>query len=156
MSKFQSLSHHVASPIQVERVVQLFEWGDNIGQSLIEAGATDELLAHLVVVLPADTLEAYRFAFVGNQINTHLGREMVGEAFESVFSFGAGARECLAAFQQAIDSGQKVASFRQLDFSDKWIIEYSRVIYPVLDRNGIRCAVGYYFFHENNLDGSCI
>ncbi len=142
-----------SSAILMERVIGEFHPVGNLRQRFKEAGASDELLANLVVVMPGETLEDYRFVYVGHQIDAHLGRELTGKSFRSVLDISESFRVCLAEFMQSIDQSCKIISCRRLDFSDKWMIEYSRVIYPVINRDGMDCAVGYYVFHESDLEG---
>lgn len=137
----------------MERVIHQFHPTGNLRQRLKEAGASEELLANLVVVMPGETLEAYRFAYVGDQINAHLGRDLMGKTFDYVIEISPKFQDCLAQFKVAIESDKKMISHRRFDFSEKWVIEYSRVIYPVVDHDGVNCAVGYYVFHESDLEG---
>lgn len=142
-----------SSAILMERVISDFHPFGSLRQRLKEAGATEDLLANLVVVMPGETLEECRFAYVGHQIDAHLGRELTGEPFQFVINICESFRTCLVEFKESIDQNRKIVSHRRFDFSDKWVIEYSRVIYPVVSRDGVDCAVGYYVFHENDLEG---
>ncbi len=142
-----------SSAILMERVIGEFHPIGNLRQRLKEAGASEDLLANLVVVTPSETLEDYRFVYVGHQIDAHLGRELTGKTFRFVLDMCESFRACLIEFMQAIDQTRKIISYRRLDFSDKWMIEYSRIIYPVIKRDGVDCAVGYYVFHESDLEG---
>ncbi len=70
-----------SSAILMERVIGEFHPIGNLRQRLKEAGASEDLLANLVVVTPAETLEDYRFVYVGHQIDAHLGRELTEKPF---------------------------------------------------------------------------
>lgn len=142
-----------ASPILMETIIQRFQPVGNLRHRLIEAGATGELLESLVVVMPGAELGDYRFTFVGQEVNAHIGRDISGQTFGHVIGFAAMLQPCLDEFRQALDTNEKIISRHRYDFSEKWMIEYSRIIYPLRDRAGMSCAVAFYLFHERDLEG---
>lgn len=137
----------------MERIIGEFHPVGNLRQRLKEASASEELLANLVVVMPGETFEDYRFAYVGHQIDARFGREITGKTFSFILELSPIFRDCLMDFKESIENNRKIIAHRRFDFSDKWMIEYSRIIYPVIGHDEIDCAVGYYMFHERDLEG---
>lgn len=148
-----SVKPSVASPILMEQVAQHFRPEGSLRRRLFEAGANEDLLAHLAVAIPGKTLETFRIVYVGQAINARMGRDLTGLTFGNILEISEDFRDCLSQFQDAIGSNEKIIARHCFDFSDKWMIEYSRIIYPIIGRKGFDCALGYYTFHENNLDG---
>lgn len=136
------------SPILMERIVARFRPSDNVQRGLIEAGASEDLLASLVLVTPGENLETYRFSYVGRRIEERIGREITGHMFQRLLEYSESFRHCLQEFRQAHLQEQKIVSRHRFDFSDRWMIEYSRIIYPLVADAGNHRLVAHYVFHE--------
>lgn len=145
-------ARHV-SPLHLERKLRRFVYGENIRERLIEAGATSELLGHLIVVIPSDRLEENRFTFVGSGVIGHFGRDISADSFAEILRSSSNLRPCLEQLEKSLLDQKKVISRHRYDFSDMWAIEYSRVIDPVTAESSSACAIGHDVFHEHTLEG---
>lgn len=142
-----------ASPIPMERFVRRFQSGENVRRRLIEAGATGDLPGHPVAVFPADRLEDARFAFAGSEVAAHSGRDISAPSFAEILHPSPILRPWPEQFEKSLMAHEKVMSRHRSDFSDMWVVEYSRVIDPVTAESGSACAIGHDVFHDHTLEG---
>jgi hypothetical protein len=145
-------TRHV-SPIPMERNFRRFACGEHVRERWIEAGATSELLGHLIVVIPADRLEEYRFTFVGSEVIAHFGRDISPDSFAEILRSSSNFRPCLEQSEKSLRIDEKVVSRHRYDFADMWVVEYSRVIYPVTAGSRSTCVISHDVFHDHSLEG---
>jgi hypothetical protein len=138
-------TRHV-SPIPMERNFRRFACGENVRERWIEAGATSEFLGHLIVVIPADRLEEYRFTFVGSEV-------ISPDSFAEILRSSSNLRPCLEQSEKSLRIDEKVVSRHRYDFADMWVVEYSRVIYPVTAGSRSTCVISHDVFHDHSLEG---
>lgn len=142
-----------ASPIPMERIVRRFQYGENVRQRLIEAGTTGALPGRLIAVFSADRLADDRFACAGSEVAAHAGLDISAHSFAETPHLSPILRRWLGQFEKSATDNEKVISRHRSDFSDMWVMEYSRVIDPVTAESGNACAVGHDVFHELSLEG---
>jgi hypothetical protein len=142
-----------ASPVPMERRFRRFVYDENVRERLIEAGATSELLGHLIAIIPADRLEEYRFTFVGSGVIAHFGRDISADSLAEILRSSSNLRPGLEQSENSLRIDEKVVSRHRYDFADMWVVEYSRVIYPVTAGSSSTCVISHYVFHDHSLKG---
>lgn len=112
------------------------------------ANATDPGSENIVAVRPAERLEDFRFTFVGAGIARRIGMDIWGRRFVDIPNYNTYFEDCLGDFVNAAFGRSAVVTQRRVDFSIDWVIEYSRIIVPVIRGGATHQLLACYTFHD--------